>query len=161
MLPFKVIYHPQYDLDLGTHVFPSEKFRLIRDALLDLPELQMAGTVAAYYSVGAEPDTRGLVYALWKRGNETFINRGPERGGLLPYTASPYKHELLLVARRRLPRAYHTPITGSRLSVTRSGAPRSRNQGFRHAIKAPQSRSRLPGHSLAARDPRMHGEPAK
>ena len=33
--------------------------RLIRDALLDLPELQMAGTVAAYYSVGAEPDTRG------------------------------------------------------------------------------------------------------
>src|SRR5580692_2543736 len=34
MLPFKVIYHPQYDLDLGPHVFPSEKFRLIRDALL-------------------------------------------------------------------------------------------------------------------------------
>jgi acetoin utilization deacetylase AcuC-like enzyme len=34
MLPFKVIYHPQYDLDLGPHVFPSEKFRLIHDALL-------------------------------------------------------------------------------------------------------------------------------
>ncbi len=34
MLPFKVIYHPQYDLDLGTHVFPSQKFRLIRDTLL-------------------------------------------------------------------------------------------------------------------------------
>ncbi|HEY2646087.1 MAG TPA: histone deacetylase [Candidatus Acidoferrales bacterium] len=34
MLPFKVIYHPQYDLDLGTHVFPSQKFRLIHDALL-------------------------------------------------------------------------------------------------------------------------------
>jgi acetoin utilization deacetylase AcuC-like enzyme len=34
MLPFKVIYHPQYDLDLGTHVFPSQKFRLIREALL-------------------------------------------------------------------------------------------------------------------------------
>jgi acetoin utilization deacetylase AcuC-like enzyme len=34
MLPFKVIYHPQYDLDLGSHVFPSEKFRLIHDALL-------------------------------------------------------------------------------------------------------------------------------
>jgi 5-formyltetrahydrofolate cyclo-ligase len=42
--------------------------RLIRDALLTLPELQMAGTVAVYYSVGTEPDTRGLVYALWKRG---------------------------------------------------------------------------------------------
>lgn len=35
MLPFKLIYHPGYDLDLGTHVFPSQKFRLIREALLD------------------------------------------------------------------------------------------------------------------------------
>jgi acetoin utilization deacetylase AcuC-like enzyme len=34
MLPFKLIYHPQYDLDLGPHVFPSEKFKLIRAALL-------------------------------------------------------------------------------------------------------------------------------
>jgi acetoin utilization deacetylase AcuC-like enzyme len=34
MLPFKVIYHPQYDLELGPHVFPSEKFRLIDNALL-------------------------------------------------------------------------------------------------------------------------------
>src|ERR1700730_15165587 len=34
MRQFKVIYHPQYDLDLGSHVFPSEKFRLIHDALL-------------------------------------------------------------------------------------------------------------------------------
>jgi 5-formyltetrahydrofolate cyclo-ligase len=42
--------------------------RRIRDALLSLPEAQMAGTVAAYFSVGTEPDSRGLVYALWKRG---------------------------------------------------------------------------------------------
>jgi acetoin utilization deacetylase AcuC-like enzyme len=34
MLPFKLIYHPQYDLDLGLHVFPSQKFRLIHEALL-------------------------------------------------------------------------------------------------------------------------------
>jgi 5-formyltetrahydrofolate cyclo-ligase len=47
--------------------------RLIRDALLSLPEVQMAGTVAAYYSVGAEPDTRGLVYALWKRGTYVLL----------------------------------------------------------------------------------------
>jgi 5-formyltetrahydrofolate cyclo-ligase len=33
-----------------------------------MPEMQMAGTVAAYVSVGAEPDTRGLLFALWKRG---------------------------------------------------------------------------------------------
>jgi 5-formyltetrahydrofolate cyclo-ligase len=47
--------------------------RAIRDALLDRPEIQMAGTVAAYYSVGAEPDTRGLVYALWKRGSYVLL----------------------------------------------------------------------------------------
>jgi 5-formyltetrahydrofolate cyclo-ligase len=50
-----------------------EAGRLIRDALLELPELQMAGTVAAYYSVGSEPDTRGLVYALWKRGTYVLL----------------------------------------------------------------------------------------
>ena len=35
MLPFKIIYHPQYDLDLGPHVFPSKKFKMIHDALID------------------------------------------------------------------------------------------------------------------------------
>ena len=50
-----------------------EAGRLIRDVLLDLPPLQMAGTVAAYYSVGTEPDTRGLVYALWKRGTYVLL----------------------------------------------------------------------------------------
>jgi acetoin utilization deacetylase AcuC-like enzyme len=35
MLPFKIIYHPQYDLDLGPHVFPSKKFQMIHDALLE------------------------------------------------------------------------------------------------------------------------------
>ena len=33
----------------------------------------MAGTIAVYYSVGAEPDTRGLVYALWKRGSYVVL----------------------------------------------------------------------------------------
>ena len=46
----------------------EEAGRLLRDAVLDLPETQMAGTVAAYISVGTEPGTRSLVYALWKRG---------------------------------------------------------------------------------------------
>ena len=34
MLPFKLIYHPGYDLNLGAHVFPSRKYRLIHDQLL-------------------------------------------------------------------------------------------------------------------------------
>jgi 5-formyltetrahydrofolate cyclo-ligase len=46
----------------------GEAGRLLRDAVLCLPEAQMAGTVAAYVSIGTEPETRSLVYALWKRG---------------------------------------------------------------------------------------------
>jgi acetoin utilization deacetylase AcuC-like enzyme len=34
MLPFKLIYHPRYDLNLGAHVFPSHKYRMIREELL-------------------------------------------------------------------------------------------------------------------------------
>jgi 5-formyltetrahydrofolate cyclo-ligase len=45
----------------------------LRDAVLSAPEIQMAGTVAAYLSVGTEPDTRGLVFALWKRGTYVLL----------------------------------------------------------------------------------------
>ena len=34
MLPFKLVYHERYDLNLGPHVFPSQKFRLIAEVLL-------------------------------------------------------------------------------------------------------------------------------
>jgi acetoin utilization deacetylase AcuC-like enzyme len=34
MLPFKLVYHNRYDLRLGAHVFPSERYRLIRDGLV-------------------------------------------------------------------------------------------------------------------------------
>jgi len=34
MLPFRLVYHPNYDLNLGPHVFPSQKFRLIQLMLL-------------------------------------------------------------------------------------------------------------------------------
>lgn len=34
MLPFKLIYHEDYDLNLGAHVFPSQKYRMIHDRLL-------------------------------------------------------------------------------------------------------------------------------
>jgi len=34
MLPFKVVYHPEYDLGVPDHIFPWHKYRLMRDALL-------------------------------------------------------------------------------------------------------------------------------
>jgi 5-formyltetrahydrofolate cyclo-ligase len=47
--------------------------RRLRDAVLALPETEMTGTAAVYYSVAAEPDTRGLIFALWKRGTYVLL----------------------------------------------------------------------------------------
>jgi acetoin utilization deacetylase AcuC-like enzyme len=33
-LPFPIVYHPHYDLHFGAHVFPTQKYRLIRERLL-------------------------------------------------------------------------------------------------------------------------------
>ena len=35
MLPFKLVYHPGYDLNFGDHVFPTEKYALIRQRLIE------------------------------------------------------------------------------------------------------------------------------
>ena len=51
----------------------NEAGRLIRDHVLEMAEVATAGTVAAYYSVGTEPDTRGLIFALWKRGSYVIL----------------------------------------------------------------------------------------
>ncbi len=47
--------------------------RLNRDHVLSLPQAQMAGTVAAYFSVGSEPDTRSLIFGMWKRGTYVIL----------------------------------------------------------------------------------------
>jgi 5-formyltetrahydrofolate cyclo-ligase len=47
--------------------------RALRDVVLELPQAQMAGTIAAYYSLASEPGTHGLVYALWKRGGYVLL----------------------------------------------------------------------------------------
>jgi 5-formyltetrahydrofolate cyclo-ligase len=47
--------------------------RLIREYVLEMPEVSAAGTIAAYYSIGTEPDTHALVFALWKRGSYVVL----------------------------------------------------------------------------------------
>jgi acetoin utilization deacetylase AcuC-like enzyme len=34
VLPFKVVYHPDYDFHLGSHVFPSQKYAMVRERML-------------------------------------------------------------------------------------------------------------------------------
>jgi 5-formyltetrahydrofolate cyclo-ligase len=38
-----------------------------------MPEVSAAGTIAAYYSIGTEPGTHGLIFALWKRGSYVVL----------------------------------------------------------------------------------------
>jgi 5-formyltetrahydrofolate cyclo-ligase len=47
--------------------------RALRDTVLEMPQVEMAGTIAAYYSIGTEPETHGLIYALWKRGTYVLL----------------------------------------------------------------------------------------
>jgi 5-formyltetrahydrofolate cyclo-ligase len=51
----------------------NEAGRLIREHVLEMVEVATAGTVAAYYSVGTEPGTHGLIFALWKRGSYVIL----------------------------------------------------------------------------------------
>ena len=34
MQPLPIVWHPSYEVDIGPHVFPTAKFRLIRERLL-------------------------------------------------------------------------------------------------------------------------------
>ncbi|HUJ06273.1 MAG TPA: 5-formyltetrahydrofolate cyclo-ligase [Streptosporangiaceae bacterium] len=47
--------------------------RALADIMLEMPETGMAGAIAAYLSVGTEPPTSALVYALWKRGSYVLL----------------------------------------------------------------------------------------
>jgi acetoin utilization deacetylase AcuC-like enzyme len=35
VLPFKLLFHPGFTVDLGPHVFPAQKYRLVRERLLE------------------------------------------------------------------------------------------------------------------------------
>ncbi|GAA2211390.1 5-formyltetrahydrofolate cyclo-ligase [Nonomuraea monospora] len=45
----------------------------VRETLLEQPWVQMAGLVACYWSTGSEPETHGLVFALWKHGATVIL----------------------------------------------------------------------------------------
>ena len=51
------------------------------DAFLLLPEVRAAHTVMLFYGVGREPDTTGLIDALWEQGKTVLLPRClPKRG---------------------------------------------------------------------------------
>ena len=70
MLPFKLVYHDGYDLNLGSHVFPSQKFRLIRDRLL------ADGFAEPSDFVQPEPATDDDLMLVHERGWITRLKHG-------------------------------------------------------------------------------------
>jgi acetoin utilization deacetylase AcuC-like enzyme len=46
MLPFKLIYSPDYYLPIGQHVFPAEKYRRIHDKLLETGVVELSDFLA-------------------------------------------------------------------------------------------------------------------
>lgn len=89
MLPFKLVYHDGYDLNLGSHVFPSRKYRMIRDRLL------ADGFAEAADFVEPEPATDEDLLLVHQRG---WIKR--LKSGTLDYLELvkleiPYSHKMV------------------------------------------------------------------
>lgn len=66
MLPFNLVYHDGYDLNLGSHVFPSKKYRMIRDRMLEEHFAEPADFVAP------EPASDEDILLVHRRG---WMNR--------------------------------------------------------------------------------------
>jgi acetoin utilization deacetylase AcuC-like enzyme len=70
LLAFKLVYHDGYDLNLGAHVFPSQKFKLIRDRLL------ADGFAEAGDFVEPEPASDEDLLRVHQRGWVTRLKQG-------------------------------------------------------------------------------------
>ena len=123
MLPFRLVYHPRYNMNVGDHVFPAHKYRLLRDRLL------RTGFAAEEDFISPEPATDDdilLVHdAAWV---------GKLRNGTLTY------QEIL---RLEIPYSQHTvesfwtatggTILAARLALA-SGLGFNLGGGFHHAF---------------------------
>jgi acetoin utilization deacetylase AcuC-like enzyme len=70
MLPYQLVYHEQYDLHLGDHVFPSKKFKWLHDRLLRTRFAEDCDFTAP------EPATDEDVLLVHGRGWVTKLRRG-------------------------------------------------------------------------------------
>lgn len=123
MLPFPLIYHDGYDLKFGKHVFPTQKYRLIRRRLLDT---FVAGPEDFITPTPATGDQLRLVHTEdWVKKLET---------GTLTY------HEIVKLEApysRRMVEAYVLAAGGTVLAARRALAHRvafNLGGGFHHAF---------------------------
>jgi acetoin utilization deacetylase AcuC-like enzyme len=125
MLPFKLIFHDEYDLHIGPHVFPTNKFKLIRDRLL------RDGVAAPEDFLAPEPATEDQLTIVH---TEDWVRR--LRGGQLTFEEVlhleiPYSAEMV--------RAFFLAAGGSLLAARcalRDGFAYNVGGGFHHAFAA-------------------------
>ena len=89
MLPFKLVYHDGYDLNLGAHVFPSQKFRLIRDRLL------ADGIAAPGDFISPEPATDEDILRIHSQDYVSKLKTGSLSDAELQRLEIPYSEKLI------------------------------------------------------------------
>ena len=124
MLPFRVIYHDGYDLNLGDHVFPSEKYRLVKERLVGEGVVSPEDIVAPFL---AEDDDLALVH------DRRWIQR--LRTGTLSYQEVS---KLEIPYSRAMVRAFRLAVGGTILAgrlALRDGIGFNLSGGFHHAFR--------------------------
>lgn len=89
MLPFKLIYHDRYDLNLGAHVFPSQKYRLIHDRLLAEKFAQPEDFVAP------NPSSDEDILRVHDRGWVQRLKMGTLSAAEIAKLEIPFSHEMV------------------------------------------------------------------
>ena len=123
MLPFKLIYHEGYDLNLGAHVFPSRKYRMIRDRMLQ------DGFATPEDFVQPEPATDEDVLRVHEPSWVTRLKDGSLSFMGLRRLEIPYSHEMV--------EAFWLAAGGSTLAARlalRDGIGFNIGGGFHHAF---------------------------
>ena len=89
MLPFKLVYSDGYDLNLGPHVFPSRKYKMVRDRLL------AEGFATPEDFVAPEPASDDDLLRVHDRGWITRLKNGTLDYMELARLEIPYSHEMV------------------------------------------------------------------
>jgi len=122
MLPFKLIYHEGYDLNLGGHVFPSQKYRMVRERLLREKFAEPDDFLQQ------EPATDEDLLLVHDPGWITRLREGTLDGGELAMLEIPYSKKMV--------DAFLLAAGGSILSARwalRDGVACNIGGGFHHA----------------------------
>jgi len=125
MLPFKLIYHAGYDLNLGGHVFPSQKYRMVRERLL------AEGFAEPQDFIEPDPATEEDLLLVHQRSWITRLREGTLDRTELAMLEIPYS--------KRMADAFVLAAGGSILAARcalRDGAACNLGGGFHHAYPA-------------------------